>query len=110
MPVHLGEGREQSGAGCRPEARPQGPCPSRSLGLESGLLLRLKMLSGDVLSNTMPTGPSDVWWWPRPTEAITPTAGVRQAGVGAAGVDLGDRIARTPWNCSRATSEALGLW
>ena len=49
--------------------------PSRSLGLASGLLLRLKMLSG-VLSNTMPTVLMVV---PRPTEAITTAASARPA-------------------------------
>src|SRR3954454_2123990 len=49
--------------------------PSRSLGLASGLLLRLKMLSG-VLSNTMPTVFTVV---PRALEAITTSALARPA-------------------------------
>src|SRR5258708_3898025 len=49
--------------------------PSTSLGLASGLLLRLKMLSG-VLSNTMPTVLMVV---PRPTEEITTAASARPA-------------------------------
>ena len=77
--------------------------PSRSLGLASGLLLRLKMLSG-VLSNTMPTVLTVV---PR-ADRGDDDGGVGEAGIGAAGVDLGDRIARA-LGVLQGHVEALGL-
>ena len=77
--------------------------PSRSLGLASGLPLRLKMLSG-VLSNTMPTVLMVV---PRPTEAITTAASARPASarpVSTLAIELPE-----PLEFSRVTSRPLAL-